>query len=109
MTKIKTTTSKKKKNKNLKYKNFFIFTVIFVTLVTSLPNLFSNDKSASAIENEAYCTSSACRAAKKAENEAVAKANEASKAATTLEGEVERLQQEISMYEALIKTTEAEA
>ena len=109
MTKIKTTTSKKKKNKNPKYKNFFIFTVIFVTLVTSLPNLFSSDKSASAIENEAYCTSSACRAAKKAENEAVAKANEASKAATTLEGEVERLQQEISMYEARIKTNEAEA
>ena len=110
MIKIKTTISKKKKStKKLNYKNFFIFTIIFATLVASLPNLFSTDKSASAIENEAYCTSSACRAAKKAENEAVAKANEASKAATTLEGEVERLQQEISMYEARIKTNEAEA
>ena len=110
MTKIKTTISKKKKStKKLNFKNFFIFTIIFATLVASLPNLFSTDKSASAIENEAYCTSSACRAAKKAENEAVAKANEASKAATTLEGEVERLQQEISMYEARIKTNEAEA
>ena len=110
MTKIKTTISKKKKNtKKINFKNFFIFTIIFATLVASLPNLFSTDKSASAIENEAYCTSSACRAAKKAENEAVTKANEASKAATTLEGEVERLQQEISMYEARIKTNEAEA
>ena len=110
MTKTKTSISKKKKStKKLNFKNFFIFTIIFATLVASLPNLFSTDKSASAIENEAYCTSSACRAAKKAENEAVAKANEASKAATTLEGEVERLQQEISMYEARIKTNEAEA
>ena len=110
MIKTKTTISKKKKStKKLNYKNFFIFTIIFATIVASLPNLFSTDKSASAIENEAYCTSSACRAAKKAENEAVAKANEASKAATTLEGEVERLQQEISMYEARIKTNEAEA
>ena len=80
MTKTKTTISKKKKStKKLNFKNFFIFTIIFATLVASLPNLFSTDKSASAIENEAYCTSSACRAAKKAENEAVAKANEASK------------------------------
>ena len=110
MIKIKTTINKKKKiTKKLNYKNFFIFTIIFATLVASLPSLFSTDKSVSAIENEAYCTSSACRAAKKAENEAVAKANEASKAATTLEGEVERLQQEISMYEARIKTNEAEA
>ena len=110
MIKIKTTINKKKKiTKKLNYKNFFIFIIIFATLVASLPSLFSTDKSVSAIENEAYCTSSACRAAKKAENEAVTKANEASKAATTLEGEVERLQQEISMYEARIKTNEAEA
>jgi len=64
MTKTKTTISKKKKStKKLNFKNFFIFTIIFATLVASLPNLFSTDKSASAIENEAYCTSSACRAA----------------------------------------------
>ena len=50
MIKTKTTISKKKKStKKLNFKNFFIFTIIFATLVTSLPNLFSTDKSASAI------------------------------------------------------------
>lgn len=110
MAKIKKTINKKtKKSRNSKFKKFSIFVVILTILTTSVPNLFPTNNLASAIENEAYCTSSACRAAKKAENEAVTKANEASKAATTLEGEVERLQQEISMYEARIKANEAEA
>ena len=89
MAKIKKTINKKtKKSRNSKFKKFSIFVVILTILITSVPNLFPTNNLASAIENEAYCTSSACRAAKKAENEAVAKANEASKAATTLEGGV---------------------
>ena len=91
------------------FKRIFTFVIILTLGINLLPNFFAENNSALAIESEAYCTSNACRAAKKAENEATSKANEASKAATTLEGEVERLQQEIAMYEARIKTNEAEA
>ena len=91
------------------FKRIFIFVIILTLGINFLPNFFAKNNSVLAIESEAYCTSNACRAAKKAENEATSKANEASKAATTLEGEVERLQQEIAMYEARIKTNEAEA
>lgn len=100
------------KTKNHQKSRLRYLSILFLILVfvfASIPNIFSSNHPVSAIENEAYCTSSACHAAKKAENEAIAKANEASKAAVTLEGEVERLQQEISMYEARIKTNEAEA
>lgn len=112
--------SKKSRQQNMsKYKannqklsklaRFVIFALITGLIYNSGLSSLNQQSSASAIENEAYCTSSACRAAKKAENEATVKANEASKAAITLEGEVERLQQEIMMYEARIKTNEAEA
>ncbi len=110
MTKRKKQAKKQSNRTSLsKLKRLFIFVTVLVLGFNFLPNLFDNPKQALAIENEAYCTSNACRAAKKAENEATAKANEASKAATTLEGEVERLQQEITMYEARIKANEAEA
>mgnify|MGYP001644490767 CR=1 FL=1 len=110
MIKHKKQNSKKSKNpQESRLRRFGILFFILVFVFASIPNIFSTNRPASAIENEAYCTSSACRAAKKAENEAITKANEASKAAVTLEGEVERLQQEISMYEARIKTNEAEA
>ncbi len=110
MTKRKKQAKKQSNRTSLsKLKRLFIFVTVLVLGFNILPNLFNNPDQASAIENEAYCTSNACRAAKKAENEATAKANEASKAATTLEGEVERLQQEITMYEARIKANEAEA
>ena len=110
MTKRKKQAKKQSNRTSLsKLKRLFIFVTVLVLGFNFLPNLFDNPKQALAIENEAYCTSNACRAAKKAENEATVKANEASKAATTLEGEVERLQQEITMYEARIKANEAEA
>ena len=98
---------KRQSKSNLR--RLIIFSLAVVLGSTSIPHFISKTAEVSAIENEAYCTSNACRAAKKAENEAISKANEASKAANTLEGEVERLQQEIAMYEARIKTNEAEA
>lgn len=109
MAKIKKSNKKTKNITKSRFKKPIIFTLIITLAISSFPRIFHTEDKASAIENEAYCTSNACRAAKKAENEATTKANEASKAATTLEGEVERLQQEIAMYEARIKTNEAEA
>ena len=109
MAKIKKSNKKTKNITKSRFKKSIIFTLIITLAISSFPRIFHTEDKASAIENEAYCTSNACRAAKKAENEATTKANEASKAATTLEGEVERLQQEIAMYEARIKTNEAEA
>lgn len=109
MAKIKKPNKKTKNITKSRFKKSIILTLIVTLGISSFPRIFHTENKASAIENEAYCTSSACRAAKKAENEATTKANEASKAATTLEGEVERLQQEIAMYEARIKTNEAEA
>ena len=54
-----------------------------------------------------YCVSDRCKQAQAAEAEASAKATNATVAANTLEGEVERLSNEIAAYEARIQTNEA--
>lgn len=54
-----------------------------------------------------FCITSKCRAAEAAEREATAKANNASTAARTLEGEVSRLNDEIAMYQARIAANQA--
>lgn len=56
-----------------------------------------------------FCTSKECKAAEAAEKEAERKAAAATNAAQTLEGEVERLNAEITAMEAKINTLQAEA
>lgn len=56
-----------------------------------------------------WCTTDKCKAAEAAEQEATEKANNASEAADTLDGEIERLNQEIRMYEARIIANKATA
>ena len=56
-----------------------------------------------------WCTSAKCKAAEAAEKEASEKANNARKAAETLQEEVARLNDEIAMYEARISANTAKA
>lgn len=56
-----------------------------------------------------WCTTEKCQAAEAAEEEATKKASEASEAADTLDGEINRLNQEIQMYEARIVANRAKA
>ena len=56
-----------------------------------------------------WCTSEECKKAQEAENQATLKANEANEAADTLDGEIDRLEQEIRMYEARIVANKAKA
>ncbi|MBQ6486241.1 CHAP domain-containing protein [Candidatus Saccharibacteria bacterium] len=56
-----------------------------------------------------WCTTEKCKAAEAAERQATEKANNASEAADTLDGEINRLNQEISMYEARIVANKAKA
>lgn len=56
-----------------------------------------------------FCTTDKCKEALAAEREASEKANNASKAANTLDGEIERLNQEIKLYEARIRANRAKA
>jgi len=107
--KIRKNAKNYRKVKTVKKGRTLIFTLIFALILGSIPFIQKNNSNVSAVENEAYCTSAACRTAKKAEIEAAEKANQAAKAAVTLEGEVERMQQEIIVYEARIKSNEAEA
>ncbi len=56
-----------------------------------------------------WCTSDRCKEAEKAEREATEKANSASAQADTLDGEIERLNQEVRMYESRILANRAKA
>ena len=67
-------------------------------------SLFSGDTSA-----VDYCVSDKCKAAQAAEKEAKDKAEASTTAANTLEGEVERLNNEIAIIESRIATNQATA
>ncbi len=56
-----------------------------------------------------WCTSDRCKEAEQAEREATEKANSASAQADTLDGEIERLNQEVRMYESRILANRAKA
>lgn len=56
-----------------------------------------------------WCTSDRCKEAEKAEREATEKANSASAQADSLDGEIERLNQEVRMYESRILANRAKA
>lgn len=74
--------------------------------ILSILILSGTAKSASA---SPFCTSQRCKEAAAAEKEAMEKANANAAAAQTLQGEVERLSDEISAIEAKIKTNQATA
>ncbi len=79
-------------------KNFiFILAILISSLYITSPNIYAN----------VWCRSEKCQQAAEAERLASEKASNASSAAATLEGEVERLNQEIAMYEARISANEA--
>lgn len=87
-----------------------------ITLVVAFSIVFGglsgilNSKDISATTREDnFCTTQKCRDALAAEREASEKANNASRAADTLDGEIERLNQEIRMYEARIIANRAKA
>ena len=79
---------------------------IFMALMPSLTIISTADD---AIATSRYCVSDKCKAAEAAEAEAAAKAAEASSSASTLEGEVQRLNNEISALEAKIVANQAVA
>lgn len=56
-----------------------------------------------------WCTTAKCKEAEAKEQEAIDRANEASQAADTLDGEINRLNQEIAMYEARILANKEKA
>ena len=76
-------------------------------LLTGSFVFFDTDK-AEAVSS-VYCKTEACQKAEAAEKEAIEKANNASQAADTLDGEINRLNQEIAMYEARIVANRAKA
>lgn len=76
-----------------------LYLIAAVTLLITAANI-----NASATDN---CVSEKCIAAEKAEQEAMEKATNATNAAKTLEGEVSRLNDEISALQARIKANEA--
>ena len=68
--KIRRNTRNYRKVKTAKKGRTLIFTLIFALILGSIPFIQKNNSNVSAVENEAYCTSAACRTAKKAEDEA---------------------------------------
>jgi surface antigen len=92
----------KQKNLPLRIKaTFMVFTVI----AASFYGIFSSLDTFAI----SWCTSERCKQAEAAEREATEKANNASAQADTLDGEVERLNQEIQMYETRILANRAKA
>ena len=85
--------------------SILIFGIFFGTLAEIL-NI--NNASATTREDN-FCTTRRCKDALAAEREASEKANSASSAADTLDGEINRLNQEIAMYEARIIANRAKS
>ncbi|MBQ6394706.1 CHAP domain-containing protein [Candidatus Saccharibacteria bacterium] len=88
--------------KHTKTKIFLSCTALIIAPVAI--SLFSGDTSA-----VDYCVSDKCKAAQAAEQEAKDKAEASTTAANTLEGEVERLNNEIAIIESRIATNQATA
>ncbi len=95
----------KTKKSNSKKRSLLLFILAF-TLIFSGSHLFTTTESTSATS---YCVTDRCKEAEAAEKEATEKANNAAAAANTLNGEIERLKQEIKLYEARIIANRAKA
>ena len=94
----------KKINKNSKQKILASVLAFGIIAGTVAPILMSVDTLA-----VSWCTSAKCKEAEAKEQEAAEKANSAAQAADTLDGEINRLNQEIAMYEARILANKEKA
>jgi len=79
--------------------------ITFGLILALLAPVFSSINSSAV----SWCTTDKCKQAEAAEQAAVERANEASQAADTLDGEINRLNQEIVMYEARILANKEKA
>ncbi|MBR1874937.1 hypothetical protein IJ798_00965, partial [Candidatus Saccharibacteria bacterium] len=91
-------------NKNSKQKILASVLAFGIIAGTVAPILMSVDTLA-----VSWCTSAKCKEAEAKEQEAAEKANSAAQAADTLDGEINRLNQEIAMYEARILANKEKA
>ena len=91
----------------MKHPKTKIITVVTALLVAEFVVFDFQAQPVAAISQ--YCKSEKCKAAAAAEEEATKKASAAKEAANTLEDEVERLNDEIAVYEARIATNTAKA
>ncbi len=84
-------------------------TLSFGLISGGLSGIFNSVDTSATTREDNFCTTQRCKDALAAEREASEKANNASKAADTLDGEIERLNQEIHMYETRIIANRAKA
>ena len=98
------------KTRNTKFSKRLILTVLSFGIVSGgLSNILTSVDTSATTREDNFCTTQRCRDALAAEREASEKANNASQAADTLDGEINRLNQEIKMYEARIIANRAKA
>ncbi len=98
------------KTRKTKLSKRLILTVLSFGMVSGgLSNTLTSVDTSATTREDNFCTTQRCRDALAAEREASEKANNASQAADTLDGEINRLNQEIKMYEARIIANRAKA
>ena len=93
------------KNKNIK--NRIFISAVALSLIFGV--LANSAESEDVFATNRWCTSERCKAAEEAEKKATENANNASKQADTLDGEIARLNEEIKMYQARIMANHAKA
>lgn len=98
------------KTKKIKFSKKLILSVLSFGMISGgLSNILTSVNTSATTREDNFCTTQRCRDALAAEREASEKANNASQAADTLDGEINRLNQEIKMYEARIIANRAKA
>lgn len=98
------------KTKNIKLSNRISLGLIaLVIALTGTSGLFNTIKTSATSREDNFCTTQRCKDALTAEREASEKANSASTTADTLDGEINRLNQEIAMYETRIIANRAKS
>ena len=98
------------KTKNKFFSKKLILAMLSVGIISGgLSNILTSVDTSATTREDNFCTTQRCKDALAAEREAAEKANNASQAADTLDGEINRLNQEIKMYEARIVANRAKA